>query len=237
MTDTSRYQTKRARVHLRKEGTATFRDIDIVDAATFSFQDQTITKQSTNEVIGEVARKTVSVAGTLSIDMGSTEWANFLVATHSRESTQAAVVASTFALPSLKAGQQFKLPSVNITDIAITGLVEGVDFVVYKTSGLVKALVDIVDAISGCSYSAGLAKRGAFTAGGRVNYEAIVDDILNGEVHQFYKWNPDLPQNIALVKPNEFGMYQVTGALLLDQTKPADGEYGQFGVKYEVATA
>lgn len=233
---TPKYEVKRARVHLRKAGTQTFRDINTVDAATYSFSEDKITKQSTNEVVGDVAKKTIKTSGTLSLTMGSTEWANFVVAVRARESAQGAVAAAQFVLPALKAGEQFKLPHTNISAVAIPGKSEGVHFTLYK-SGLIKALVDMPAETPDCSYSAGLAKRAAIAAGGETEYEVLVDDILNTELHTFYKWTPDLPQNIALIKPTEFGTYEVSGSLLLDETKPADGELGQFGIKEDYSGA
>lgn len=233
----AKYQVKRARISLRNLVSSLFRDINVVDAASYSFQEDTITKQSTNEVIGDVAKKVIKSSGTLTLTMGSTEWANFLVAVRAKASTQGAVTAGAFTLPIMAIGEQFKLPSVNVTDVAIGTKVEGVDYTVLRNAGLIVALKDFATATASCTYSAGLAKRGAIAAGAAAEYEVLVDDQLNGEVTQFYKWSPNLPTNIALISANEFGVFEVSGDLLLDTTKPSGGDLGQFAAKYEIAAA
>ena len=221
-------------MHVRKLGTTLFRDANIIDSASYSFDESKITKQSTNEVVGDVASKTISTSGTLSVTFGSTEFENFMLAVRAKASTQGAVADGSFVYPILAVGQSVKLPHVNITAVSITGKTEGVDFQVLGTSGLIVALTDNATEVAGCTYAAGVAKRGAIAAGAEAEYEVIFTDVLNGETTQFYKWQPSLPQNVALISPNEFGVYEVSGALLLDTSKPADGDLGQFGVKYEV---
>lgn len=231
---TAKYEVKRARVYLRKSTSNVFRDINTVDAASYAFQEDKITKQSTNEVIGDVAKKVIKTSGTLTLTMGSTEWENFCIAVRARVSTQAAVTAGAFTYPVLAAGEMFKLPHVNITAATIAGKVEGVDFKIMKNSGFITALTDNLAIIEGGTYAAGLARRGAIAAGTADEYEVIVDDILNSESNGFYRWSPNLPSNVALISANEFGVYEVTGDLLLDESKASDGEYGQFGVKHEI---
>lgn len=230
----AKYEVKRARLHVRKSGTSVFRDVNVVDSASYSFEENKITKQSTNEVVGDVASKTISTTGTLTVTFGSTEFENFVLAVRAKVSAQAATTSGSFAYPVLSAGQAIKLPHVNVSTVAIAGKTEGVDFQVLGTSGMIVALTDNAAEIAGCSYSAGVAKRGAIAAGTDGEYEVIFTDVLNGEVTQFYRWQPNLPQNVALISPNEFGVFEVTGTLLLDTSKPADGDLGQFGVKHEV---
>lgn len=236
-TQIAKYNTKRSRVHLRKATSNVFRDANIIDTASYSFEENRITKQSTNEVIGDVASKVISTSGTLTMVFGSTEWENFTLATRATESTQGAVTDGAFTYPVLAKGQATKLPHVNVNAVAIPGKTEGVDYQVFSASGLIVALTDNIAEVAGCSYAAGLAKRGAIASASDGEYEVIFTDVLNGEVTQFYRWVPNLPQNIALISPNEYGVYEVTGALLLDTSKPSDGVLGQFGVKYEVQAA
>lgn len=233
---TAKYDVKRSRLHIRKAGTSTFRDVNIVDAASYSFEEQKITKQSTNEVIGDVASKTISTTGTLTVTFGSTEFENFVLAVRAKVSAQGATNAGSFVFPVLAAGQAIKLPHVNVSAVSIPGKTEGVDYQVLGTSGLVIALVDNTTEVADCSYAAGVAKRAAIASGSDGEYECIFTDVLNGETTTFYRWQPNLPQNIALISPNEFGVYEVAGTILLDTSKPSNGDLGQFGVKYEVAT-
>lgn len=230
----AKYDVKRSRMHVRKVGTSVLRDVNTVDSATYSFEENKITKQSTNEVIGDVASKTISTTGTLTAVFGSTEWENFVLTVRAKVSTQGATANGAFIYPVLAVGQAIKLGHVNVSAVAIPGKTEGVDYQVLGTSGLVVALQDNAAEVEGCTYAAGVAKRGAIAAGSDGEYEVIFTDVLNGEVTQFYRWQPNLPQNIALISPNEWGVYEVSGTLLLDTSKPADGELGQFGVKYEV---
>lgn len=233
-----KYELGRSRMHIRNRttGETVFRDVNTIDSASYSFEESTLSKQSTNEVSGEVARKTQSMSGTLSVVFGSTEYKNFLLAARARASTQGATTqAATFTYPALKVGEAFKLPHVNITDISIPGKVEEVDYTVFKASGLVHALTDNTIPIDDATYSAGLAKRAAIAAEAAQEYEVVFTDVLSGESTTLYRWAPTLPKNVNLVNINEFTTYEVEGGLLVDTTKPAAGDMGQFGVKYEIS--
>lgn len=225
--------TKRARVFLEAYGTGVLRDINTVDAATYAFSETTIEKESTNEVRGITASETIKTDGTLKLTLGSTEWANFVAVTRSKESTQGAVSDGAFTFPAMEKGQSFKLPHSNITAIAAPGLTEGADYQVFKASGIVVAMADVTAAVAGGTYSAGLAKRAGITAGSTAHYTVHITDELNGEYTQLYKFKPNLPANVDLIKPNEFGTYEIEGKLLLDTTKPVSGDLGQFGYKTE----
>jgi hypothetical protein len=225
--------TKRARVFLELFASAKLRDVGTVDAASYSFEEQTIEKESTNEVRGIIKSETIKTDGTLTLTMGSTEWDNFVTLTRSKESVQAAVASGTFTFPVGEAGKSFKLPSANVLSITATGLVEGVDYQLFKASGIVGYLRDVTAAVADCTYSAGVAKRAGITAAGERMYTVHVTDELNGEYTCLFKWKPNLPTSVELVKPNEFGTYEVSGKLMLDTTKPVNGDLGQFGVKYE----
>lgn len=232
-----KYTVKRSRMHIRKVGTTLFRDVNVIDSASYSFDEQTIEKQSTNEVRGVVASQVVSTTGTLSVTFGDTSFDNFTVVTRSKQSTVGAVSNGSFTFPACEKGASFKLPHSNITAVDVPGLVENVDYQVFKSSGIVTALKDVLADVAGGTYSSGVTKRAAITAAADVEYEVIFTDELNGEVTGFYKWKPSLPQNVQLISPNEFGTYEVSGKILLDESKPADGDMGQFGYKDEVQAA
>lgn len=228
---TPKYAVKRARVHLEKYGTGVLEDAFNVESASASFDEQFIEKQSTSEIRGVLAKELVSTAGTFTITLGSTDFDTFVRATRSKESAQAAVADGAFTFPALTAGQSFKLPHTKITAIAVPGKVENVDYVVYKASGIVKALVDFVEAVPGGSYSAGVARLAGITAAGTVEYTVHITDELEGEYTQFFKFSPNLPTNLQYVSANEFGQYEITGTLMLDESRPATGDLGQFGFK------
>lgn len=225
--------TKRARLFLELYASGILRDVGTVDAASYSFEEQTIEKESTNEVRGIIKSETIKTDGTFTATMGSTEWDNFVALTRSKESVQAALASGSFTFPVGEKGKAFKLPSANVLSITATGLVEGVDYQLFKASGIVGLLRDVTAPIEDCTYSAGVAKRAGITAGVERIYTLHVTDELNGEYTQLFKWKPNLPSNVELVKPNEFGVYEVTGKLLLDTSKPVNGDLGQFGVKLE----
>lgn len=234
---TAKYEISRARMHVRKVGTSALRDVNVIDSASYSFDEQTIEKQSTNEVKGVVASKTISTTGTLTVVFGSTEYENFVMAVRAKTSTQAANGTGTFTFPVAQAGECFKLPDGNILTTTVAGKVEGVDYQVFKASGIVSVLTDNAAAIEGCGYTSGVAKRAAIGAGADAEYEVFFTDELNGEMTQFYKWKPNLPQNIQLVNISEFSTYEVSGQILLDESKPASGDMGQFGQKLESQVA
>ena len=232
-----KYNIQRSRLHIAKVGTATLRDVGNIESASYSFDEQKITKQSTNEVVGEIASKVISTSGTLTVTFGSLSFENFVLALRARTSAQAAVTDGAFTFPVLAAGESFQLPHGNVSAVTIPGKVEGVDFKVLKTSGIVSALVDNASAIAGCSYASGVMNAAGIAAAAAVEYSVIFTDELNGEETRFYKWQPNLPQNINLVNINEFGTLEVTGSLLLDTSRPADGALGQYGYKREALTA
>lgn len=225
--------TKRARMFLELYASGILRDVGTVDAASYSFEEQTIEKESTNEVRGIIKSETIKTDGTFTATLGSTEWDNFVALTRSKESVVAAVPAGTFTFPVGEKGKSFKLPAVNVLSITVAGMVEGVDYQLFKASGIVGLLRDVTAPIEDCGYVSGVAKRAGITAAGERLYSVYVTDELNGESTHLFKWKPNLPSNIELVKPNEFGVYEVTGKLLLDTSKPVNGDLGQFGVKYE----
>lgn len=229
---TPKYTVQRARVYVSKYGLNDYRDLNVVDAATYSFEEETITKASTNEVSGDVAKKTIRTSGTLTLTMGSTEFENFKLATRAKSSVQSAIADGAFTFPVCDAGFLFKLPATNINTVTLTGKQEGVDYRVLKNAGFVQAITANTAELAG-TFTAGMANRAGIAAGAETEYTVVVDDILNAETTGFYKWSPGLPQNIALISPNEFGVYEVTGPLLLDETQPANGDLGQFGYKVE----
>lgn len=224
---------KRARIFLELFGSGKLRDVGVVDAAGYSFEEQTVEKKSTNEVRGTLKSDTIDTDGTFTMTMGSTEWDNYVALTRSKESVQAATPSGTFTFPVGEKGKSFKLPSANVLSITAAGLVEGVDYQLFKASGIVGYLRDVTEAVADCTYSSGVAKRAGITAAGDRYYTIHVTDELNGEYTCLFKWKPNLPQNIELIKPNEYGVYEVTGKLMLDTSKPVNGDLGQFGVKYE----
>lgn len=232
-----KYNVQRSRMHIAKFGTSVLRDVGIIDAASYSFDEQKITKQSTNEVIGEVASKVISTSGTLTVTFGSLAFENFVLALRAKTSAQSAVLDGAFTYPVLSAGSSIQLPHGNVSAIVIPGKVEGVDYVVLKTSGIISALTDNAAAIEGCSYAAGVMNAAGIAAAAAVEYSVVFTDELNGEETRFYKWQPNLPQNINLVNINEFGTLEVSGSLLLDTSRPADGALGQYGYKREALTA
>lgn len=225
--------TKRARVFLELFGSGKLRDVGTVDAATYSFEEQTIEKESTNENRGIIASETIKTDGSLSLTMANTEWDNFVDTTRSKVSVQAATTSGTFTFPAGEKGKSFELPSRNIISIEAAGLTEGVDYQLFKSAGIGTYLRDVIAAVETATYSAGVAKRAGITAAGERYYTVHVADELNGEYTKLFKWKPNLPSNVELIKPNEFGVYEVTGKLMLDTTKPVNGDMGQFGVKYE----
>lgn len=225
------YTTKRARFWVEPYGTGELRDIRIVDEAKYSFNEETIKKKSTNEVIGTVAVATISTEGTAAITMGSTEYDNFVLATRSRASTQAAVSAGTFAYPALEAGQAFKLPHENITSMSVTGKVEGVDYKLYRSSGICTLLNDNTTEIDGGTYSSGQTLQAGIAAADAQYFTLHIADELNKEYTKLYRARPLLPEDVSLITPDEFGTLTVNFELLLDDSKPSDGALGQFGSK------
>lgn len=228
---TPRYSTKRARIHLEVYGSGILEDAFNIESANVSFAEEDLKKFSTTEVRGVIAREILSTEGTMSMLMGSNDLDTFIRVTRSKESTIAGVTDAAFVFPALQAGQAFKLPHSKVTTVVVPGKVENVDYVVFRSSGVVKAMVDFVEAIPACTYSASSARAAGITAAGTVTYTVHVTDEKDGEYTCFFKFQPNLPSDISLVSPNEWGQYPIEGTLLLDESRPANGDLGQFGYR------
>ncbi len=233
---TPKYNVKRARIHVEAYGSGVLRDLGNVESASASFEEQTLEKESTNEVRGVIASIILSTKGTFTMTLGNIAFENFVLATRSKTSTQSAGTAS-FELPAMQKGAAVKLPKTNIISATFGSLVEGTDYQVFKSSGVVVALKDITTATTG-TFDYGVAKVAGITAGAEQEYTLHITDELNSEYTQFFRFKPALAQNLQSIAPNEFGAYEVTGQLMLDETKPVSGDLGQFGYKTEsVASA
>lgn len=224
-----KYTTARARIHLEVYGSGVLEDAFNIEAASADWKDNTIEKQSTNEVVGVIARKIISTDGTLSITLGSADLDTLIRVTRSRESAQAAVTDGTFTFPAIEAGQSFKLPHGKITAITVPDKVLNVDYVIYKSSGIVKALVDFVAPVTGGTYAAGAARIAGFAAGDPVVYTVHITDEADGRYTQWFRWQPDLPSDMSFVSIDAWKQQAVTGPIFVDESRPADGPLGALG--------
>lgn len=224
-----KYSTKRARVHFEEYGSGKLADVLRVESFTINIEESTIDLESTNEVRGILKRETTGTKATGSITLSSGHYENALMILRAKASTQAAVTDGAFAFPALQAGESFKLPHGKITAISVPGLTEGVDYQVFKASGIVQALRDVTAAVPGGSYSAGLGRFAGIAAGENKVYTVHVTDEKNGEYSQWFKCEIGLPKSIEYVKPDQFGNYPLDLVFYLDESKPLNGDHGQYG--------
>lgn len=228
-----KYSTKRARVHFEEYGSGILTDVFRVESFDINIEEGTIDLESTNEVRGVLKRETISTKATGSMSLSSTHFENMVMALRAKVAAQAAVANGTFTFPVLKKGQSFRLPHGKITAIAVDGLTEGVDFQCFNTSGIVTAQRDVIAPVEGGTYSAGTARTAGFAAGANKVYSIHVTDELNGEYSQWFKCEVSLPKNMSYVKPNEFGALPLELTFYLDETRPLNGDYGQYGYLLE----
>lgn len=229
----SKISTKRARIWLELYGTGILTDIGVVDEAAYSFAEETIKKKSTNEVKGTIASETIDTTGELSLTMGDTGYENYVIAVRASVGTGAAVTAGTFEFPALEKGQSFRLPNRNVTTLTVPGKTAGVDYQLYRSSGVVTLLADNTAAISDCTYSSGQTKKAGITAGGDMYFTVHIGDELNKEYTVLYRARALLPESVALISVDQFGTLPIKFELLLDDSKPSDDVMGQFGMKEE----
>jgi hypothetical protein len=228
-----KYAVQRARVHLEEYNTGVLDDLFNVDAMSVSASEEVIKKQSTTEVIGDIAIKRISNSWEGTMTLGSTDMDNFIRNTRSKESTQAAVAEGTFVFPAGAQGKSFKLPHGKVTAVAVPGLTVNVDYTVLKASGIVTRLRDFEADVPGGTYAAGTARIAGIGAGEDKYYALHVTDELNGEYTQWFKVQLKLPSSLQYIKPSEFGTFEVAFTLLQDQTRPVSGDYGQYGIRLE----
>lgn len=229
---TPKYNVRRARIFLQERGSFAMRYLNNVEAASASFEEQTLEKESTTEQRGVIASVILSTRGTFTMTLGDIAFENYKLAVRGKQSVQSAGGSVAFTIPMLQEGEAVALGHRNIISTNFAPLIEGVDYVVFQASGILRALRDITTSNTG-SYDHGVAKLAGIAAGEEKEYIVHIDDALNGQYTQFFRFKPNLAQNLNSISPNEFGAYEVTGQLLLDESKPVSGDLGQFGFMAE----
>lgn len=226
-----KYETKRARVFLERYGTGILRDVFNVDSFTVGAEENILKKKSTSEVIGDIAVKTLDQTWSGNITFGSTDFDLFCELFRAKQSVQASTTAEAFTFPALKAGEGFKLSHGLISAITVPGLVENVDYVVYKQSGIVIAKRDVTAPVTGGEYSAGVGRIAGIGAAEQPYYTFHVADELGGEYTRWFKVQMQLPKDVQHISPNEFGVYTVPLTFVLDESMPPAGDFGQYGTR------
>lgn len=227
------FSTKRARIAIQAIGSTEVLELENLNAATVSLNEETLSVQSTSEVVGTIAKIPLSLDGDLSLELDNTSFEMFAEFTRAKVSVQASgTVAVT--LPAGAAGTGFKLPKENVLDCTFPGLTEGVDFRYYGVSGIVIRMRDITADVAGGSITFGPTRRAGIGTKAQREYIVHVTDIKDGRYYGLYRASFNMLTNIELVKPNELGRFPVTAQLLADPSKPYDDALGQLGFMAEV---
>lgn len=232
---TNKYETRRARVFIEKYGTGALLDAGNVDSFTVSANEETIEKKSSSEVIGTIASKTLSTDWEGNAVFGSTDFDTFLRVVRGVESAIAAVTDGTATFPAGEAGTSFQLPHSGIITASWTGLTEGTDYILYKASGIVTRLTDVIAPVEDGTYTSRAGRGMGIGNGPDQEYTIHVANELLGEYTQWFRAKFKLPTNIQAINPNEFATYEVAIKFLQDESKPANGPFGQIGSHKEYA--
>lgn len=229
-TATPKYATKRARIHLEEYGTGVLSDLFNVDSLQVSANETTIKKKSTNENAGTLAEETTDTELMGDMVLGSTDFDNFVRTLRAIESAQAAVANGTFTLAIGAKGSSMKLPHANISALSLTGLVRGVDYDYYKSSGIVIRLKDMTATAAG-TYSAGTARVAGIGAADAKYYTIHITDERGSEYTQFFKARIKLPTAVQFISADAFATFPCAFTLFQDESRPARGDLGQYGMK------
>lgn len=202
-------------------------------AAQMSMTVETVELKSSGNTPGTLASEEVSREAELSVTFNNTEAANLARVLYGPVADQAAAQNVAVNLGDLAAGQTVLLPRVNVTAGAFTktgavALVEGTDYVLDKVGGMFKALVALTG-VSGTVDCAAAKSVGILANSGK---EYAVRFVSNkGVVVDLYRWKPAPATNFALIS-DEFAAFEVSGKVLVDETKPENAVLGRYGAVY-----
>jgi hypothetical protein len=140
---------------------------------------------------------------------------------------QAPATAQVFTLPISKAGDMFKLEHSNVTNLALEGLLPGVDYALRPKSGAIVLLKDTVATADG-TYDAGAASAvGVFTHSG-VEYTLHYLSEHTGLTVIWHRWKPNPASALDFIS-GEFASAVLAGPVLIDEALP-EGPLGRFAV-------
>jgi hypothetical protein len=139
----------------------------------------------------------------------------------------------TFDVPALKQGQIVELPAKNITDITLTGLVNGVDYELFAKTGVIQALKDTV-AAAGCTLDHGeYDEIGVFSADAQ-RFAILFFSEATGQSYKMYNGLLVPSGDFSLVQESGIGEGQVTFELSEATNVPVDPLLGRWGRAYNV---
>lgn len=148
--------------------------------------------------------------------------------------TQAPAIGLTKSLTTASAGDYIALDKVNVSNVVIadsdgTPLVEGVNFIVNKEHGSVElqSLTGFTAPYS-ITYDAGEAKSYSAFSEGEVDYAVRFEGYnritKSAIMLEIYKLRIDPAANVTLIN-EEAGQYEITGKILVDQSRPESDQF------------
>jgi len=183
---------------------------------------------------GTIATFESDRSASLEVTLHSRHVDNLKMLTLANSVDVAAGVAVAVTVPAMKAGEIVPLGLKNITALTLGALVEGVDFKLFKKSGVIQAIVD-------CEADVGTASHGVYTKLGVFSAEAGEYEVLffsekTGQSYHFYNGKASPSGALSLIQDgNGVGTATLVFELQLDETAPVDGDLGQYGRAYDVA--
>lgn len=209
-----------------------FRSMGNTPAAQLSFTRETESLMSTGNVKGKLAEEETSRDASLTITFNEMGKEMLKLYVYGATKDVSAVTSAAFTLPTLKAGEVYFLPHVNVSNVVLDTLVEGVDYDVSATGGQITARKDIVAPSTDGTYDASTSARVGIFATDGVALELMFISENSGKRINLYKWQPN-PADTLDVVSTTIAAPKLSGPLLADDTARPDPELGNFGVIHD----
>jgi len=199
-----------------------------VPKAGISMSIETIKLKSSGNTPGTLAEEETDRSAELAQTLNSVTAANLARVLFGNVVAQTAAEDVAVDLGDLAAGDTVLLPRVNVLAGTFGSLVEGTDYTLDKKGGMFTALTALTDVTGTIDCGAAEAVGLLVTDGKEYSLRFVSN---RGVVVDLYRWKPSPASNFPLVS-DEFAEFEISGTLLLDETKPADAELGRYGAIY-----
>lgn len=228
MATAKKYATMKGDFFIKLKGsTENFWSAGNAQEASLAMTIEKVSLESSGNESGTLETEETSRTATFSLSLNALGTKQMRMYFYSKASeTQAPATAQTFTLPAMTAEEGFKLAHVNVSNVDVDTLVEGVDYKVLS-GGMLIAMKTIAAGKTGTYDAGGADKIGVFTGDG-IEYEVFYVSEKTGKTVNILRWKPDPAQALSLIG-TEFASFTLEGECLIDESIP-EGPLGRFAV-------